>query len=99
MHLCSSQFAPERSRLVLPKAPIYFLSCILLAVCTVDAASKSQFENLYDHYFPKNDKWQNGEYRQWFDAELSCSPPKPSEDRHRFYSAFHSDPGAFHAFA
>lgn len=74
------------------------LFCTLVAITSAGAATQPQFQRLYDHYFPKNDKYQNGEYRQWFDAELFGSPPKPGEDRHQFYSAFQGDPSAFHAF-
>lgn len=70
----------------------------LVAVVSVGFAAQPQFQRLYDHYFPKNDKYRNGEYRESFDATLFGPPPKHGEDRHGFYYAFHGSPSAFHAF-
>jgi len=65
----------------------------------IGSVAPESFRELYDHYFPKNDQYQNGEYRNWFDATLSAPPPQSNKDRHQFYRAFYGNLEAFHVFA
>jgi hypothetical protein len=74
------------------------LSLILFSPVHISLAGPAQFQTLYDHYFPRNDRDQNGEYRRWFDDTLFGSPPKAGIERHPLYSAFRGDTVAFHAF-
>jgi hypothetical protein len=71
-------------------------SIALVLQVNVASAAPSEFQKLYDYYF-RNDEYQNGGYRRWFDKTLFGSPPKPGEERHPLYHAFRGEPAAFHA--
>jgi hypothetical protein len=79
-----------------------FLASTILFLCTIGqaAAADPQFTELYDYYFPKNDKDKVASfYRQSFDKTLFGAPPKPGTERHpALYLAFHGDSAAFHKF-
>lgn len=75
------------------------VACFSLIAIGTSSATSPPFQELHDHYFPKNDQYQNGEYRKWFDATLSGPPPQSDKDRHQFYRAFYGDSDAFRLFA
>lgn len=91
---------PITARRSLPslRASICLFSLILFPPVHLSFASPAQFQTLYDHYFPRNDRYQNGEYRRWFDRTLFGSPPQAGTERHPVYYAFRGEPIAFHAF-
>src|SRR2546423_2260173 len=97
MHLRDSRLIP-RNRQSIARVIIYAVCLSRLTTCDISVASESQFQKLYDHYFPQNDKYQNGFYRRGFDATIFGPPPKSDEDRHKFYYAFRGDARAFHFF-
>jgi hypothetical protein len=81
------------------KLAISIFGIALMAVADVSAESAHRFQELYDHYFPKNSEYQNTGYRRWFDTTLFGSPPKRGEDRHSAYYALRGNAEAFRAFA
>src|SRR4051794_25377684 len=70
---------------------------LLLAVAT---ASQSNFNSLYDHYFPKESQDARATYRRYFDKLLFGPPPPESETKRatQVYHALRGDDAAFHAF-
>jgi len=80
------------------KTSICLLGLTIFSPVNVSVASRAQFQTLYEHYFPRNDSGQNGEYRRWFDSILFGPPPKAEMERHPVYYAFRGDTIAFHAF-
>lgn len=64
------------------------------------SAGAREFTELYDYYFPKNNRDKVASfYRQSFDKTLFGSPPKPGTERlPALYFAFHGDSSAFHKF-
>jgi hypothetical protein len=76
-------------------APIIILSFVAYA-----SASESNFNNLYDYYFPKESRDVRAGYRLYFD-KLLFGPPPPASDTKRatqVYYALRGDAAAFHAF-
>jgi len=69
-----------------------------LAVCA--SASQSDFNYLYDYYFPKESEDVRAGYRRAFDKLLFGPPPPSSETKRttQVYHALRGDDAAFHAF-
>ena len=63
-------------------------------------ATRSQFDTLYDHYFPMRSEYVTSQYRQSFDRDLFGAPPAVDarSRRAQLYGALRGDPAAFHAF-
>lgn len=76
----------------------YSLASVLLVFVHICSGNSAPFETLYDYYFPEHGEYINTAYRRNFDARFFGPPPKPGEERHPVYFAFHGDADAFHAF-
>ncbi|HEX7518417.1 MAG TPA: hypothetical protein VF345_14140 [Chthoniobacterales bacterium] len=48
----------------------------------MSSAKETQFQTLYDYYFPKHGQYINKFYRRSFDATLFGAAPKAGEERH-----------------
>ena len=83
--------APSLRKLYLGMAALVITGC----------ATRSSFDVLYEHYFPKRgDYVESSVYRPSFDRTLfGAPPPAPASERTRhLYHAFHGDAAAFNAF-
>ncbi|HEV2839699.1 MAG TPA: hypothetical protein VGW39_00090 [Chthoniobacterales bacterium] len=69
-------------------------------VLATGCATRSEFEQLYDHYFPKRSVYVERVYRKSFDETLFGPPPPEGKSSRmgQVYYAFHGDDSAFHAF-
>ena len=79
------------------KAFLFISAGLLIVGC----ATQSDFNALYEYYFPKHGETVNSSvYRRSFDETLFGPPPaKFAIVRQRqLYYAFHGNPAAFHAF-
>ena len=76
------------------------LAIVTAALVMTGCASKSEFDRLYNYYYPKRGKSVRSAFRKSFDEELfKKRPPRRESDRGRqLYYAFRGDPPAFHAF-
>src|SRR5436190_10694197 len=72
----------------------------MLLLLTAATASQSNFNSLYDHYFPKESQDVRATYRRYFDKLLSGPPPSESDTKRatQVYHALRGDDAAFHAF-
>jgi hypothetical protein len=62
--------------------------------------AQTDFERLYDHYFPRDSEYPQTIQRRYFDRVLFKPPPKRFDDdrtRH-LYGAFHGNAAAAHRF-
>ena len=78
------------------KALLFISAGLFVAGC----ATQSDFNTLYDYYFPKHGDFITTDYRHVFDKAL-FGPPPPRSFRSReqqLYYAFHGDTKALHAF-
>src|SRR5205085_453187 len=79
----------------------HFAATITMLLLLVSAtAGQSDFNYLYDHYFPKDSQDVRAIYRQYFDKLLSGAAPPESETKRaiQLYRALRGDAAAFHAF-
>jgi len=78
----------------------HFAAAIITLSFAYASASESNFNNLYDYYFPKESRDVRAGYRLYFD-KLLFGPPPPASDTKRatqVYYALRGDAAAFHAF-
>jgi hypothetical protein len=75
-------------------------SITMLLLLVADAASQSNFNSLYDYYFPKESQDVRSTYRRYFDKLLFGPTPPQSETKRatQLYYALRGDDAAFHAF-
>lgn len=75
---------------------VFGLAFLFVSSC----ATRSEFDRLYDHYFPKRSDYVDSVYRKSFDKTLFG--PAPTEGMSPrmtlLYRAFHGDGSAFHSF-
>lgn len=75
------------------------VSSIALLFAT-SCVTRSEFDRLYDHYFPKRSDYVQSVYRKSFDKTLfGLAPSEGMSSRITLlYRAFHGDASAFHSF-
>lgn len=82
------------------KHAIQTLTSCGFAFLLVGCATRSEFDRLYDHYYPKRTEYVQGDYRRAYDRYVFGShPPKLNSTRIAYlYHAIRNDPAAVHAF-
>jgi hypothetical protein len=78
----------------------HFTGAIITLFFAYASASESNFNKLYDYYFPKESRDVRAGYRLYFDKLLFGPPPPTSETKRatQVYYALRGDAVAFHAF-
>jgi hypothetical protein len=84
------------------KATTTFVAACVITLLLMwhSGASQSEFDTLYDYYFPKESQDVRAHYRQYFDKLLFGPPPAESDTKResQLYYALRGDDAAFHAF-
>jgi hypothetical protein len=73
------------------------IGALFIASCS----SQSQFQTLYDYYFPPRGEYLSTEYRRYYDKTMFGAPPREHSLRpadQKLYYALRGDAKAFHEF-